>query len=374
MGYRDPRERLYKPSHVPRKDSFIMRPSGRSADALRDVSLTTGFSHHAEGSCLIRMGRTEVLCAASVETRVPPFLRNSGLGWVTAEYGMLPRATHTRGDREAARGKQSGRTQEIQRLIGRSLRAVVDRAAMGEMSITLDCDVLNADGGTRCASITGAWVALSLAFRHLVKMNVLKTVPLTGQVAAVSCGIVGGEPVLDLDYDEDSSADADANFVLTDAGGLVEIQATAEKNSFSEDEFSQLLRLARTGTTALFEAQRTAIGSWQRLDGPQTACPAAGSCSPATTRANSPNWPNCCDRIGSKSFRPANLDCRSLTKPRPTSPAMPGSRHWRRRPPRACPRFPTIPVSAPPLWPASPACCRRVGPAPRRTLRKPWLW
>ncbi len=176
------------------------------------VSITTGFSRHAEGSALIRMGNTEVLCAASVETRVPPFLRNTGLGWVTAEYGMLPRATHTRGDREAARGKQSGRTQEIQRLIGRSLRAVVDRAAMGEMSITLDCDVLNADGGTRCAAITGAWVALSLAFRHLVKMNVLKAMPLTGQVAAVSCGIVGGAPVLDLDYDEDSNADADCQF------------------------------------------------------------------------------------------------------------------------------------------------------------------
>ena len=187
------------------------------------------------------MGNTEVLCAASVETRVPPFLRNTGLGWVTAEYGMLPRATHTRGDREAARGKQSGRTQEIQRLIGRSLRAVVDRAAMGEMSITLDCDVLNADGGTRCAAITGAWVALSLAFRHLVKMNVLKTMPLTGQVAAVSCGIVGGTPVLDLDYDEDSGADADSNFVLTDGGGIVEIQATAEKTAFNEAQFHELL-------------------------------------------------------------------------------------------------------------------------------------
>ena len=237
-----------------------MRPSGRAADALRDVTLTTGFAHHAEGSCLIKMGRTEVLCVASVESRVPPFLRNTGMGWVTAEYGMLPRATHTRGDREAARGKQSGRTQEIQRLIGRSLRAVVDRAAMGEMSITLDCDVLNADGGTRCASITGAWVALAVAFRHLVKMNVLKTVPLTGQVAAVSCGVVGGTPVLDLDYGEDSTADADANFVLTNAGGLVEIQATAEKNVFSEADFAKLLGLARTGTTALFEAQRKAVG------------------------------------------------------------------------------------------------------------------
>jgi ribonuclease PH len=237
-----------------------MRPSGRTADTLRDVSMTTGFSRHAEGSCLIRMGKTEVLCAASVEARVPPFMRGSGLGWVTAEYGMLPRATHTRGDREAARGKQSGRTQEIQRLIGRSLRAVVDRAAMGEMSITLDCDVLNADGGTRCASITGAWVALSLAFRHLVKMNVIKTVPLIGQVAAVSCGIYTGVGVLDLDYDEDSSADADANFVLTDAGGIVEIQATAEKTSFAEAQFQELLNLARKGATELFAAQRAALG------------------------------------------------------------------------------------------------------------------
>ena len=238
-----------------------MRPSGRAADALRAVSLVPGFARHAEGSCLVRMGNTEVLCAASVEARVPPFLRNSGQGWVTAEYGMLPRATHTRGEREAARGKQSGRTQEIQRLIGRALRAVVDRSAMGEMTITLDCDVLNADGGTRCAAITGAWVALSLACRHLVKMNVIKAVPLTGQVAAVSCGIVGGAPVLDLDYGEDSGADADANFVLTDAGGLVEIQGTAEKAPFSEAEFLALLTLARKGTAELFAAQREAVAA-----------------------------------------------------------------------------------------------------------------
>jgi ribonuclease PH len=237
-----------------------MRPSGRAFDALREVSLTPGFSHHAEGSCLIRMGGTEVLCAASVEARVPPFLRGQGQGWVTAEYGMLPRATHTRGDREAARGKQSGRTQEIQRLIGRSLRAVVDRSAMGEMSITLDCDVLNADGGTRCAAITGAWVALSLAFRHLVKMNVLKAIPLTGQVAAVSCGISNGTAVLDLDYAEDSAADADANFVLTDAGGIVEVQATAEKTTFSENQFLELLGFARQGTAVLFALQRQAVG------------------------------------------------------------------------------------------------------------------
>jgi ribonuclease PH len=181
------------------------------------------------------------------------------LGWVTAEYGMLPRATHTRGDREAARGKQSGRTQEIQRLIGRSLRAVVDRAAMGEMSITLDCDVLNADGGTRCASITGAWVALSLAFRHLRKMNVLKADPMTGQVAAVSCGLTAQGPVLDLDYEEDSNAEADANFVLTSGGGIVEIQGTAEKAPFTEAQFMALMGLARQGTEALFAAQLRAI-------------------------------------------------------------------------------------------------------------------
>lgn len=235
------------------------RPSGRAFDALRNVSITTGFSHHAEGSCLIKVGGTEVLCTASVEARVPPFMRNSGQGWVTAEYGMLPRATHTRGDREAARGKQSGRTQEIQRLIGRSLRAVVNRAAMGEMTITLDCDVLNADGGTRCASITGAWVALYLAFQHLVRMNVIKAIPITSQVAAISCGIVGGVSVLDLDYAEDSGAEADANFVLTEAG-IVEIQGTAEKDPFSEGQFLELLALAKTGTAALFGHQRAALG------------------------------------------------------------------------------------------------------------------
>ena len=235
-----------------------MRPSGRSADALRDVSFTIGFARHAEGSCLIRMGGTEVLRAASVEGRVPPFLRGKGEGWVTAEYGMLPRATHTRGDREAARGKQSGRTQEIQRLIGRSLRAVVNRKALGEMTITLDCDVLNADGGTRCAAITGAWVALSLALKTLVDNRVIAGSPLTGQVAAVSCGLVGGEAVLDLDYAEDSAADADANFVLTE-GGIVEIQGTAEKAPFSDAQFAELMRLARLGTGRLYELQRAAL-------------------------------------------------------------------------------------------------------------------
>jgi ribonuclease PH len=236
-----------------------MRPSGRAADALREITLVPGYARHAEGSCLIRCGGTEVLCAASVEGRVPPFLRNTGQGWVTAEYGMLPRATHTRGDREAARGRQSGRTQEIQRLIGRSLRAVVDRARLGEITITLDCDVLNADGGTRCAAITGAWVALALALRGLERANVLKAAPLTGQVAAVSCGLVGTEAVLDLDYAEDSTAEADANFVLTDAGGLIEVQATAERTPFAEARLIELLALARAGTARLFAAQRAAL-------------------------------------------------------------------------------------------------------------------
>ena len=235
-----------------------MRPSGRAPDALRDVSFVTGFAHHAEGSCLIRMGGTEVLCAASVEGRVPSFLRGKGEGWVTAEYGMLPRATHTRGDREAARGKQSGRTQEIQRLIGRSLRAVVDRRALGEMTVTLDCDVLNADGGTRCAAITGAWVALGLALRQLEANRVIARSPLLGQVAAVSCGLVAGGAVLDLDYAEDSDADADANFVLTE-GGIVEIQGTAEKAPFSDAQFAELMRLARLGTGRLYELQRAAL-------------------------------------------------------------------------------------------------------------------
>jgi ribonuclease PH len=237
-----------------------MRPSGRVFNEMRKITIETGFSHHAEGSALIRCGGTEVLCTASVEGKVPPFMRGQGEGWVTAEYGMLPRATHTRGDREAARGKQSGRTQEIQRLIGRSLRAIVDRKAMGEISITLDCDVLNADGGTRCASITGAYVALCLALRKLQANNVLKAYPVLGQVAAVSCGIYKGTAVLDLDYTEDSAADADANFILTQGGGIVEIQATAEKSTFDDKAFAELLALARKGTAELFAAQKAILG------------------------------------------------------------------------------------------------------------------
>ena len=236
-----------------------MRPSGRSPDQLRKLNITRAYTRHAEGSVLIECGDTKVLCTASVEDKVPPFLKGKGQGWLTAEYGMLPRSTNTRSDREAARGKQSGRTQEIQRLIGRSLRAVVDRAAMGEMTLTLDCDVLNADGGTRCAAITGAWVALYLAFNHLVKMNVLSAVPITGQVAAISCGLTEMGAVLDLDYAEDSSAQADANFVLTNSGGIVEIQGTAEGAPFSEADFSALLGLARKGTTELFAAQLAAV-------------------------------------------------------------------------------------------------------------------
>jgi len=238
----------------------FLRPSGRKADELRLVSMTPGAARHAEGSCLVKFGVTEVLCTASIEGKVPPFLRNSGQGWVTAEYGMLPRATHTRGDREAARGKQSGRTQEIQRLIGRSLRAVTDLKAMGEMTITLDCDVLTADGGTRTASITGAWVALHLAFEHAMGKNILKKNPLKDQVAAISCGVWHGTPVLDLDYEEDSKAETDGNFVVTGTGGIVEVQATAEGAPFSEAELTALLGLARKGTNELFAKQREAVG------------------------------------------------------------------------------------------------------------------
>jgi ribonuclease PH len=237
-----------------------MRPSGRAPDQLRPVSLEPGFSRHAEGSCLVKFGDTHVLCTASVDERVPPWMRNTGRGWVTAEYGMLPRSTHTRTDREAARGKQSGRTQEIQRLIGRSLRAVVDLPAMGERQINIDCDVLQADGGTRTASITGSWVALHCAFERLIKEGKLTTSPITGQVAAVSCGLWEGTPVLDLDYPEDSKAQADANFVLTGSGGIVEVQGTAEEKPFSEPEFMALLMLAKKGIGELTRLQRLAIG------------------------------------------------------------------------------------------------------------------
>ena len=237
-----------------------MRPSGRAPDQLRPVSFEPGFSRHAEGSCLIKFGDTHVLCTASVDERVPPWMRNSGRGWVTAEYGMLPRSTHTRTDREAARGKQSGRTQEIQRLIGRSLRAVVNLPAMGERQINIDCDVLQADGGTRTASITGSWVALHLAFERLIKEGKLAVNPLTGQVAAVSCGLWEGTAVLDLDYPEDSKAQADANFVLTDKGGIVEVQGTAEERPFSEAQFMELLVLAKKGIGELTQLQLKAVG------------------------------------------------------------------------------------------------------------------
>ncbi len=236
-----------------------MRPSGRAADALRTVTIETGFTRHAEGSCLIRMGDTHVLCTASVEETVPPFMRKTGLGWVTAEYGMLPRSTTTRTRREAAAGKQSGRTQEIQRLIGRSLRAGIDRVALGERQITVDCDVLQADGGTRCASITGGWVALRLAVNRLMQAGTVKTDPIVAHVAAVSCGIYGGQPVLDLDYAEDSAAGTDANFVLTDGLGLIEVQGSAEGATFSRAELGTLLDLAEKGVAELVAAQQAAV-------------------------------------------------------------------------------------------------------------------
>jgi ribonuclease PH len=236
-----------------------MRPSDRTPEQLRTVTLETGVNRYAEGSCLVSFGHTKVLCTASIEDKVPGWMRNTGQGWVTAEYGMLPRATHTRGRREAAAGKQSGRTQEIQRLIGRSLRAVVDLKALGERQVLIDCDVIQADGGTRTASITGAWVAMATALGYLKSEGVLKADPILDQVAAVSCGVFENEPVLDLDYEEDSNAEADSNFVLTGSGTIVEIQATGEKRGFSRAEFDRLFQLAEIGCADLFIKQKAAL-------------------------------------------------------------------------------------------------------------------
>lgn len=237
----------------------MQRPSGRTGNQLRTISLEPSVSLHAEGSCMAKFGNTHVLCTASIDERVPSFLRNSGKGWVTAEYGMLPRSTHTRSDREAARGKQGGRTLEIQRLIGRSLRAVTDLKALGERQIKVDCDVIQADGGTRTASITGAWVALRIACDKLLLDGAITRMPLHDQVAAISCGIYKNEPVLDLDYDEDSNAEVDANFVLGAEGGLVEIQATGEERPFSRDEMNKMFDLAEAGCNELFAMQMDAV-------------------------------------------------------------------------------------------------------------------
>jgi ribonuclease PH len=236
-----------------------MRPSGRNLEAMRPISIETGVTKHAEGSCLIRCGDTHVLCTATIEDKAPPFLKGSGLGWVTAEYGMLPRATNTRNRREAAAGKQSGRTQEIQRLIGRALRASVDRVALGERQIVVDCDVIQADGGTRCASITGGWVALRLAVNKLIKAGAVTSDPIVDHVAAVSCGIYAGQPVVDLDYAEDSEAGTDGNFILTGRGRLVEVQMSAEGATFSRDEMTRLLDLAEAGIAELVAAQKAAL-------------------------------------------------------------------------------------------------------------------
>jgi ribonuclease PH len=232
-----------------------MRPSGRAPDEMRAITIDTGFTRHAEGSVLVSFGDTRVICTASVEDRVPPFLRGKGQGWVTAEYSMLPRATHTRGQREAAKGKQSGRTQEIQRLIGRSLRSVVDMRKLGERQIVLDCDVIQADGGTRTASISGAWAALRIAVDGLIERGAITDDPIEAKVAAISCGIYQGTPVLDLDYVEDSSADADANFVLIEGGKIAEVQATAEGATYDEEGLLRLLRLAQIGCAQIFRAQ-----------------------------------------------------------------------------------------------------------------------
>ncbi len=235
-----------------------MRPSGRDVGDMRPVTIETGITRHAEGSCLIRCGDTHVLCTASIDERVPHWMKNSGLGWVTAEYGMLPRATHTRGQREAKRG-QSGRTQEIQRLIGRSLRACVDRSALGERQIVIDCDVIQADGGTRCASVTGGWIALRLAVNKLLKSGAAISDPITDHVAAISCGIYAGQAVLDLDYPEDSEAGVDGNFVMTGSGKLIEVQMSAEGATFSKEQLDTLLGLAADGTSQLVEIQKSAL-------------------------------------------------------------------------------------------------------------------
>jgi ribonuclease PH len=237
-----------------------MRPSGRAPDEMRAIDIQTGFTKHAEGSVLVSFGDTRVLVTASVEEKVPPFLRGKAQGWVTAEYSMLPRATHTRGSREAAKGKQSGRTQEIQRLIGRSLRAVTDLKKLGERQIVLDCDVLQADGGTRTAAISGAWVALRLAVDGLMKSGAIVEDPIMHKVGAISCGICNGVPVLDLDYSEDSCADADANFVLLEGGKIAEVQATAEGACYDEEGLLRLLRLARIGCEKIYAAQAEAVG------------------------------------------------------------------------------------------------------------------
>lgn len=237
-----------------------MRASGRAHDMMRQVTLVAGVAKYAEGSCLAKFGDTHVLCTASVEERVPPFLRNTGKGWVTAEYGMLPRSTTTRTEREAARGRQSGRTQEIQRLIGRSLRAVTDLTQLAERQIKIDCDVLQADGGTRTAAVTGSYVALYQALQWMVSVSLISIIPLRDSVAAVSCGVIAGAAMLDFDYAEDSQAETDANFVLTGTGGIVEIQATAETAPFDETLFAEMLRLARVGTADLTRQQRTTLG------------------------------------------------------------------------------------------------------------------
>ena len=236
-----------------------MRPSGRDLSDMRPISIKTGIMKHAEGSCLIRMGETHVLCSASLEDKAPPFLKNTGLGWVTAEYGMLPRATNTRNRREAAAGKQSGRTQEIQRLIGRALRAGIDRVALGERQIVIDCDVIQADGGTRCAAITGGWVALRLAVNKLLKTGMIVSDPIIDHVAAVSCGIYAGQAVLDLDYAEDSAAGTDGNFILTGRGRMVEVQMSAEGATFSREEMGQMIDLAEAGVGRLVAAQKAAL-------------------------------------------------------------------------------------------------------------------
>ena len=367
-----------------------MRPSQRTPDALRAVTLETGVNRYAEGSCLVAFGHTRVLVTASLEESVPPFLRGRGQGWVTAEYGMLPRATHTRGRREAAQGKQSGRTQEIQRLIGRSLRAVTDMKALGERQISLDCDVIQADGGTRTAAITGAWVALRLATKYLLEEKVISRDPILDHVAAISCGVFDGTPVLDLDYEEDSNAEADANFVLTGAGDIVEIQATGEKRGFTRAEFDALFGLARDGIDAT-DRDADGGGGGGQLRRRRTR--------PATASANSPRrsgeligsspverlgkiegdsegqpWPTATPLDSSRPRRKTTTPAGARTKPpcavrRPRGPPRESRRsHLLLRSPLPLPRSP-LRRRASPRSPAGHAPCGSAAGSPRSS---PW--
>ena len=346
-----------------------MRPSRRQPDELRAVSLERGVVKYAEGSCFVKFGDTHVLVTATLEDRLPPWLKGQARGWVTAEYGMLPRATHERTRREASAGKQSGRTVEIQRLIGRSLRSVVDLPALGERQITIDCDVIQADGGTRTASITGAWVALHDCIAWMRTREMIKDDPLRDHVAAISCGVCNGVAVLDLDYAEDSEAETDANFVMTGVGNIVEVQATAEKTPFSEEQF---LRVAGAGAQRHRQARRSAEDGGDVSAMPHRPHRRPSRRSRPTIRASSPRCATCWRLTASTPYRPANSACPSRRRPARPSAPTPASRRRPRPRRRTCRRSPTIPASRSTRSTASPASIRRAGPGRTRIFAAPW--